>query len=197
MRALRGLDDAKIILKELFDWKDHLTTKDWNFNGLRIKNASPGIDLKDYVILEQLKNETQFIRHNPQYFTAVWSKETTPTIDDLPEIYCPGPGREGSPVEVWLAARVAPSTGNLSINIEYSQSGVLDDPLKRHLLFKTTEPLVLPLGQSLRVFKSTFDIPVPRFSRHSAIYPKILSVGDAASVSIGLVIKVDVGKDHD
>jgi len=195
MRAVRGFEDVSIILKEVFDWKDRLSTKDWDFRGLRIKNAAPAVDPNDYVTLKQLKNEPVSIRHNPQHFTIVWTKET-PTIDDVPEAYCFGPGREGSPVELWVVARGAPTSDDLSINIEYSQSGILNDPLKRVLLLPTLEPLVLLQGQSLRVFTSTFRNPVPKFSRHDVIYPTLLSIGGATSVSIGLVVKVDTPEDH-
>lgn len=59
MRSIKSLDDAQIVVREILEQiKLVKSAKDWDFKGLRIKNASPAVDPNDYVTLSQLGSTT-------------------------------------------------------------------------------------------------------------------------------------------
>ena len=62
MRIVKSFEDVQIVLRDLLDWKSLLSTKDWDFKKLRIKNASPAVDPNDYVTLSQLGEQTKPIK---------------------------------------------------------------------------------------------------------------------------------------
>ena len=59
MRIVKSFEDVQIVLRDLLDWKSLLSTKDWDFRKLRIKNASPAVDPNDYVTLSQLGDQVK------------------------------------------------------------------------------------------------------------------------------------------
>jgi hypothetical protein len=59
VRIVKSFEDVQIVLRELLDWKSFLSTKDWDFKKLRIKNASPAVDPNDYVTLSQLGDQVK------------------------------------------------------------------------------------------------------------------------------------------
>ena len=61
MRIVKSFEDVQVVLREILDWKSLLSTKDWDFKKLRIKNASPAVDPNDYVILDQLPEQVKKI----------------------------------------------------------------------------------------------------------------------------------------
>jgi hypothetical protein len=62
VRIVKSFEDVQIVLRDLLDWKSLLSTKDWDFKKLRIKNASPAVDPNDYVTLSQLGEQTKPIK---------------------------------------------------------------------------------------------------------------------------------------
>jgi len=61
VRIVKSFEDVQVVLREILDWKSLLSTKDWDFKKLRIKNASPAVDPNDYVILDQLPEQVKKI----------------------------------------------------------------------------------------------------------------------------------------
>jgi hypothetical protein len=63
VRIVKSFEDVQLVLRELLDWKSLLSTKDWDFKKLRIKNASPAVDDDDYTTLSQLKDLQNRVRN--------------------------------------------------------------------------------------------------------------------------------------
>jgi hypothetical protein len=178
MRAIKSLDDVQIVLRELLDWKSLKTTKDWDFRGLRITNASPARDPNDYVILSQLKNPASPGISSNESYTQVWESPGQVTTGDLINAFVVGLGREGTPNQVWVTARVAPVSSDFSINISVDGNNLLQTPL------------ILPISQTLPVFSSNFVSPTPQIGLGATIFPVIINGDGAVSlVSMGLVVK--------
>lgn len=56
MRQIRSFEDAQIAIRELFNYVDYLRTQNIDLNKRRIKNASPSVDLYDYVVRKELED---------------------------------------------------------------------------------------------------------------------------------------------
>jgi hypothetical protein len=176
LREIKSLQDVAIILRELTSWKDRLTTKNWDLHGLRITNASPGVASTDYATVSQLPSLSQQTSSVDQYYTAVFTKGGVVVIGDIIPSFVVGPNREGAPIEVWLAAENAPSTGDLQINMTINGVNLL------------TSALTLPSGQKGPVFTSLFA-QNSKLGKHMKVIPTIVNDGSASAVSIGLVVK--------
>lgn len=196
MRTVRSLEDVQKILKDILDWKDRISTKDWDFHQLKITNAADGVSPRDYVTVEQLKDSkvtnddiNKLIKSGQpdQNYTIVLSKDGVVVTGENSPPYIVGTGREGIPTQVWLAAEVAPTSANLTINVQVTYTNPGDNAQNSFNLLLTD--LVLPVGQTLRVFTSTFITPLPAFGNGVKINKVITSGGNAAYVSIGIVVR--------
>jgi hypothetical protein len=173
------LSDVQIVLRELLDWKTRIDTKDWDFHGLRIRNAGDGTSPKDYVTLEQLTTATPEVTQPEQFHTITWTRDVLIAGQVLPG-FVVGKGREGIPHELWLYAQTAPATGPLTI--QFVVGGV-------NLL---TTSLSLPSGAQGPVFSTLFIAPVPKLFQHTVVFPTVSAVNGAAIISIGLVVQRDM-----
>ena len=196
MRIINTLADAQKVINELLDWKSLLSTKDWDFHQLKITNAADGVADRDYVTVEQLNNSkttldtiTKVIVANQddQFYTIVFSKDGTVFTGDESAAYIVGSGREGTPVQVWLACESAPTSAVLSINITFTFINPVTSAVTTASLLQTS--LTIPVSSTTRVFASNFTVPTPTLGNGVKINKVIVSGGDAAYVSVGLVVK--------
>lgn len=56
MRQIRSFEDAQIAIRELFNYIDYYNTQNIDMHQRRIKNASPSVDLYDYVVRKELED---------------------------------------------------------------------------------------------------------------------------------------------
>jgi hypothetical protein len=54
MRSVRSFTDAEAVIREINTFLDYLRTKSLDFNGRRIKNASPSEDDYDYTVRKEI-----------------------------------------------------------------------------------------------------------------------------------------------
>ena len=183
MRQVKTFEDVQIVLRELLDWKTRVSTKDWDFHQLRIKNASPGVDQNDYVTLSQLQNAVPAAVPSNKTYTQVFSSSGTVLTGDMIPGFVVGLGRGGIPNQVWIAARVAASSSDLQVNISIDGNLLL------------LNPITLPIGQTAKVFSSTFVSPTPKLAIGATVFPEIIQGdGIVSIVSVGLVVNlVDQG----
>lgn len=177
MRIVKDIPDIQRALNELFGWKDKLTTKPWDFHQLRITNAAPALDPNDYVILSQIPTPVAQTPGRVPPYTIVFTPPGVITVGTGAP-FVAGRGRSGIPIQVWLAAQNKPTSGPLSINININGTQLLSTDL-------TMNP-----GDDSPVISSTFasSIKLPYLG---TMVPLISSVGGAALVSIGVVIRLD------
>jgi len=115
MRAIRSLDDVRIVLQELMAWKDKLEFTSWDFHRKRITNASPAIDDHDYVIKGQL---SELVGSPPPtevsskgYYTIEFSNSGAIVVGNkVSGPYCVPRFGEGQIIEGYFAAEFNPST---------------------------------------------------------------------------------------
>lgn len=179
MRTIRDLRDAQLAITELLDWKERFQTKDLDLRQLRIRNAAPGVNPDDYVTVSQLPEFKPVEFDKTSYHTIVFSKDGVVSDTDIIPWYIVGRERDGVPVEVIVTARTAPSSGNLSINLQLNGNYIL------------TDPIVLSSGQTGPIRSSSFINPLPILGYEHKLNPVILLAGGAGSVTVELVIRRD------
>jgi hypothetical protein len=172
--------DVQQALNQLFSWKDKLSTSNWDFHGLSITNAGPGVNPNDYATLSQIPTPPTTPKVKKKYYTIVWESvgAIVPGSSVCPTFYA-GTGRTGIPVQVWLGATIPPTTGPLSINLNVNGTQLMP------------QNLVLNPGDPLPAKSSTFNIPAQKLGLLMPALPLIVSGGGASLVSIGLVIQLD------
>lgn len=194
MRALRNFDDAKIVLQELMQWKDQITTKGWDFSGKRLTGLQPGKTRGDAVTFEQLPSSTAAPALSTQqaavdqFYTIVWSLDETVTDDEEIAPFIVGMGRAGVPVQMMLIADTRPSGSPLAVNIELrTRDGVGGGLTNTNLL---DDPLEFAPADDRAVVTSSFLLTgVPRLSLLSELRPIIVAANGAGLVTIQLVVK--------
>lgn len=177
MRQINSFKDANIALRELFDWKTLKSTKDWDFNRLKITNASPATDPNDYVILSQLPGPQNGTPGTFQPYQILWSSEAPVVTGQLIPTDYEFTARNPVPSLLWVNARVA-GVADMAINLNFGGNDLL------------STDLVYPAGQiDQPVTTSTFNFPIPRLGVGVPVVPIIRSAdGIIAVVSIGLVL---------
>lgn len=188
MRSIVTLDDVKIVLRELTDWKDKLTTKAWDLHGLQIKNGGSATDPADFVVLSQIPTiVAQQASINTNIYTQVWTDSGAVSITDNIPAFVAGKGREGIPTQIWVFARQPPSSGPLTIQVMY---GPIFDGMGHQIGDKAMlqTPLSLPQGQTVPAATSKFVSPMQKMAGLAYCYPVIQAAGSAGVVSIGMVV---------
>lgn len=193
MRAVRDLEDVKLILKELMDWKDKLSGQNWDFHGLRIKNASPSKDPYDYVVRKELKDSTDTINKTVQgtgggvpiaavvsYYTIVFccTGDIAVGSEVSPPYMVPRAG-QGIPVEAYIAAVVAPVGADIIVQIIVNGINIF------HTDFKLLD------GDKTVVF-SDLTAPTQRLQYKDIVNINVMQVGSTtpgANVSIELRVQ--------
>ena len=180
MFIVKSLADVQQALNQLFSWKDKLSTSNWDFHGLSITNASPGVNPNDYATLSQIPTLPTQPAATKKYYTIVFESVGAIVPGSLvaPTFYA-GIGRTGTPTQVWLGATVPPTTGPLSINVNINGNQLM------------TSNLTLNPGDTSPAISSTFNVPTQKLGTLMPVIPLIVSGGGASLVSIGIVILLD------
>lgn len=181
MRVVKSLDDVNVILKELGQWKDRLSSKNQDFKGLKIQNAGDATEPQDYVTLSQLTSVSQSISQNPQHYSIPFSVSGAATTGMLSAPFIVGKDRVGRPTLVSVAVPTvaqAPSGSDLLVNLQINGINLLANNLD------------LPIGNAGPISSSAFVSPLPILSVGSKITPVIVSSdGIVSFVTIQLYIE--------
>jgi len=182
MRALRDLQDVKLVLKELIDWKDRLTSKDWNFTGLRITNASPSKDDYDYVVRKELVSAIPSTT-NPKYLYSICFQSNGETLapgTNVSSSYIVGLGREGIIVRTYISLNPdQTATSNIIVRPSFNGADILSSSF-----------LTLPAG-SRTAYSSYIVQPNIRLQELDLINLDIVTVA-AADENKTLEVQVQV-----
>lgn len=179
MRVVKDQKDIQAAFNELFDWKDKLTAKSWDFHGLRITNASPSIDEHDYVTRGELSKTQQQALVTNKHYAIIWSKAGTVATGQVIPCYNVTRDRVGKPVDVW--ARIA-SIGGVAPSVALTLNIYVNGT------FLLTSDLTIPIGSKGPVHSSQFVSPLPSLGLDVEIIASITG-GDATNLSIGLVVE--------
>lgn len=198
MRAIRSLSDVQIILNQLLNWQTNRESKDWDFNGLRIKNASASKDPNDYVIRSELQPnalaappvssapQTQAQVNNPppptnggdteQDFTIVFSVDAPEDGFETPP-YIAGRNRDGVFIDVWVACTGAPSGSAASINFKVNGNLLL------------TADVQIPSGEFGPKHSSLLIDPLPVLGLDTRVTMKVNTASGVTLLSGGVVVR--------
>lgn len=198
MRAIKSLADVQIILNQLLNWQSNKDSKDWDFHGLRIKNASASVDPNDYVIRSELhptalaapqisgSPKTQQQVSNPppspsvgeadQYYTIVFSTDTATDGYETPP-YNGGIHRDGVFVDIWVRATGTPLINPASINFKVNGTLLLVSDIQ------------IPAGSHGPIHSSQFVSPLPVMGYDTAVTMKINTASAISLVSGGIVVR--------
>lgn len=188
MRIVRSLPDVQKVLNELLDFKSRFETRDLDLGGRRVRNAGTSLDKDDYVTRKELPPPAPEIPGLvEQPCTIYFSTDSTVTTgQNIPAAGC-GRTIGFSPIEVWMYTKVAPTTADLVINVQLQQKNPLGPDITPFSILD--DDLTLSMGSVGLVSSRTLITPPPKFGEYSMIWPIIVSGGDAAVVTIGVVCK--------
>lgn len=180
MRTVKNIADCQQAFNDLFAWKDKLSTNDWDFKGLRITNASPGVNPTDYAILSQIPAPSTPTKTGKVRYTIVFESPSSVVVGaNISPAYVVGTGRTGKPIQVWLNSQIPPPTGPLSVNVNINGNPLLVDNL------------VIQQNDTAPVISSTFNTPLKHLGLLDVVAPLVALAGGAGLVSIGVVVEVD------
>lgn len=201
MRAIKTLADVQIILNQLLNWQSNKDSKDWDFHGLRIKNASPSKDPNDYVVRSELHPtalaappvtsapQTQKQASNPppvsgpqsgsgdeQDYTAVFSIDG-PTNGYETPAYVGGRNRDGVFIDVWVTANGPPTINPASMNFNVNGQPLL------------TADVQIPAGSTAVVHSSKLASPLPVMGLDTKLTMKVNTASGVTFLSGGIVVR--------
>jgi len=177
MRTVNTFNQAQIVINQILDQLNTLTTASWNRNGLKIINNGAATDPNDYVIFSQLPVVPATAEQRDQHYTQCWSNGGTAVVGSAIPPFVPGKYRTGTPMQLILAATTAPTTAPLEINLQLNGVTLLATNLS------------LPIGQQGPVVSSSFITPTPFMPELALVIPQIVgAASNAAAVFIGLTI---------
>lgn len=167
-------------LNQLFSWKDKLSTSDWDFHGLSITNAGPGVNPNDYATLSQIPTLPNTPAVPKEFYTIVFESQGAVVVGSkISPTFRAGRGRTGIPTQVWMDATVPPTTGPLSMNILINGNQLMPTDL------------TLNVGDVPPAVSSTFNVPAQKLGTLMSVLPIVSAAGGASLVSIGIVIQLD------
>jgi hypothetical protein len=179
MRRILTLSDAEIMLKEISQWKDRISSKSQDLKGLKIQNAGPATEPNDYVILSQVQQLVAPVITPDQHFSIPFSTSGPVTTGQLSAPFIVGTDRVGNPSSISVAvpsSAQAPTSGPLIVNLAMNGSNLLATNLQ------------LPIGQEGPVSSSAFVSPTPKLAAGNKIVPVIIADGGASFVTIQLYV---------
>ena len=165
MRVAKTFDDVNIMFKELFQWKDRLSSKNQDFHGLKIQNAGDATEPADYVTLRQLPSIPVFANQREQHFSIPFSSSGTVTTGQLSAPFIVGVDRVGMPTGIAVAVPTvaqAPVSQDLIINVQLNGANIL------------ATNLTLPIGKAGPVFSSILVTPTPILSVGAKLTPVVV-----------------------
>lgn len=198
MRAIKSLADVQIVLNQLLNWQSNRDSKDWDFHGLRIKNASASVDPSDYVVRSELQPnalaappassapQTPAQVANPpipaptsapeQDYTIVIT-ESSPTDGFESAPFIGGRKRDGIFIDCWVACTSAPLGNPAKINFKINGK------------FLLSQDVQIPAGTLGPVHTSFFASPLPVMGFDTRITLKINQANGMLLISGGLVVR--------
>lgn len=175
VRKVSSIPDIQKVLNQLLDNQNLKNTKDNDFKGLRIKNASPAVDQNDYVTLSQLQAATQPPTTPSVTYTMVFSRDTPVDGDQSPP-YNAGTDRDGTIIDTWIAATGAPVS---DCHVNWKINGV-------NLL---TTDVILPSGTTGPVHSSQISSPIPAIGIDTIATMVVVTAGGVLLLSGGIVVR--------
>lgn len=175
------LDNPQVVknaIKRCLDFVEQFAKKNLNINGNRVTNAGDGVADSDYATVGQLKRSVSVPTDTSQIRTILWSNGGVPS-GDL-EWYLFGLDLDSKPLELWVVVDIPPSSATMTIDLEYGS----ENDLSPSSIMNTV--LSLDIG-NIQNTSSSFN--TVSFAQGGRIRPVITETGDAAVVSIGLVVQ--------
>ncbi len=198
MRAIKSLQDVQIVLKQLLDWQSNKESKDWDFKGLRIKNASPSKDPSDYVVRSELHPDalaappvtsapqTPAQVNNPappaksdsvdQYYSIVFAVDAAVDGYETPPFWG-GINRDGVFIDVLFGCNTAPDAAPASVNFRVNGSDLL------------TEDIAIPTGETGPFHSSKYVSPLPVMGLDTKVTMKVNVVSGMASFTGEIIVR--------
>jgi hypothetical protein len=198
MRAIKSLADVQIVLNQLLNWQTNKDSKDWDFHGLRIKNASASVDANDYVIRSELHpNALAAPPQNSAPKTVAQVNNppipapTSPAEQDYTVVICvdgPSNGYESAPfiggrkrdgvfIDAWAACTGAPVLQSAFINWNINGTPLLSKDIE------------IPAGSLGPIHSSFFVSPLPVMGFDTRVTLKITTASGMTFFSGGLVVR--------
>lgn len=175
MRKVSSIPDIQKVLNQLLDNQNLKNTKDNDFKGLRIKNASPAVDQNDYVTLSQLQAATQPPSTPSATYTMVFSRDSPGDGDQSPP-YNAGTDRDGTIIDTWIAATAAP-TSDCHVNFTINGNNLL------------STDIILPLGITGPVHSAQIVSPIPAVGIDTIATMVVVTAGGVGLLSGGIVVR--------
>ena len=175
MRIISSFSDANTVIKPVLDFLSLFKTKDYDHQGLRLKNNGDAVDPQDYVTLKQLSSSTSGTDLTNQYFTVVFAFPGVPAASTPTPNWVTGINREGLPIEIWARCNGAPRGGVFQCNVLLNGVALLTN--------------YITINDTNVHHSSSFVNPVPQLGRYSTLVPQVPQVNSASDISIGVVIK--------
>lgn len=198
MRSIKTLADVQIVLNQLLNWQSNKDSKDWDFHGLRIKNASASVDANDYVIRSELQPnalaappisaspKTPAQVNNPPIAVPTSAPEQDYTIvicesapadgfESAP--FIGGRKRDGVFIDAWAACTGSPVVQPAKVNWNINGNPLLSQDLE------------IPAGTFGPVHSSFFVSPLPVMGFDTRITFRVPKAAGMTLVSGGLVIR--------
>jgi len=179
MRQVKTLEDVKIVIKELAQWKDRVSTKNQDLRGLKITGAAPATEPNDYVIFSQLPVIPVIPKTPDQHYSIPFSAPGLVITGQLSPPFIVGEDRVGNPTAISVAVPTtaqAPTGVPLIVNLQLNGVNMLNTNL------------TLPVGNAGPVTVSNFIIPLPKLTIGAKLVPVIVQGGGASFVTIQLYI---------
>jgi hypothetical protein len=198
MRALKSLADVQVILNQLLNWQSNKDSKDWDFHGLRIKNASPSKDPSDYVVRSELHPsalaappitsapQTPAQVANPpqpgtpgevdQFYTMCFSVDG-PVDGYVSPPFVGGVNRDGVFIDIWIASTGFPNPNPASINFLVNGAPLL------------TTDVIMPAGQTGPIHSSQMVSPLPVMGFDTKVTMKVTTASGITFLTGGIVVR--------
>lgn len=203
MRVIKTLADVQIILRQILDWQSNRDSKDWDFKGLRIKNASASKDPSDYVIRSELHPtslaappvtsapQTQAQVSNPpssssgnsnsggdaeQDYTIVFSIDGPTDAYETPA-YVGGRNRDGVFIDIWVTANGAPLVNPASLNFNVNGAPLLSTDVQ------------IPAGSTDVIHSSQMVSPLPVMGLDTKVTMQVNTASGVTFLSGGIVVR--------
>jgi hypothetical protein len=179
MREPKNLPQVIVMLKEIGQWKDRISSKNQNLNGLKIQNAGNATEPQDYVTLSQLQTLVAPVSNPNQNYSIPFSSVGPVSNGQISAPFIVGTDRVGNPTAISVAVpstSQAPTGVPLIVNLALNGTNML------------ATNLTLPIGAEGPVFSSQFINPLPVLLTGTKIVPVIVQAGGASYVTIQLYI---------
>lgn len=177
MRVFKTQDEIQKVLNQILDTQDLQRSKDWDFHGLRIKNASPSKDPYDYVVRKELTPASTQTDVIVAEYTIVITRDAPADGEESPP-YFAGTDRDGNVIDIWIGSTNAPIT-DCSVNFNINDTPVLNNPI------------ILPAGSRGPIHSGDIVSPIPKIGFDTRVTIVVIISGGVTLLSGGIVVRRD------